>query len=92
MRSSAIDPKEMFSYEPSSVPFALSHKDCGLRKSEKIVLMSILEERVYVFPQLPSEGNIPTAVMIYGMAFTRNYVQVAQLTLVIFACVIIASL
>ena len=31
--------------------------------------MSILEERVNVFPQLPSESDVPTAVMIVGMAF-----------------------
>ena len=62
----------MFSYELSSVPFALSHKDCSLGKSEKSVLMSILEERVNVFPQLPSEGDVPTAVMIDGMAFMQK--------------------
>ena len=34
--------------------------------------MSILEERVNVFPQLPSEGDVPTAVMIDGMAFIQK--------------------
>ena len=62
----------MFSYELSSVPFALSHKDCSLGKSEKSVLMSILEKRVNVFPQLPSEGDVPTAVMIDGMALIQK--------------------
>ena len=54
------------------MPFALSHKDGSLRKSEKSVLMSILEERVNVFPQLPSECDVPTAVMIDGMAFIQK--------------------
>ena len=71
-KSRAIDLKEVFSYELSSVPFALSHKDGSLRKSEKSVLMSILEERVHVYPQLPSEGDVPTAVMIDGMAFIQK--------------------
>ena len=54
---------------PLCPTFTLSHKDGSLRKSEKSVLMSILEERVNVFPQLPSEGYVPTAVMIDGLAF-----------------------
>ena len=34
--------------------------------------MSIREERVNIFPQLPSEGVVPTAVMIDGMAFIQK--------------------
>ena len=56
------------------MPFALSHKDGSLRKSEKSVLMSILEETVHVYLQLlvPSEGDVPRAVMIDGMAFIQK--------------------
>ena len=54
------------------MPFALSHKDGILRKLEKSVLMSILEEKVNVFSQLPSEGDVPTAIMINGMAFIQK--------------------
>ena len=36
-KSRAIDLKEVFSYEFSSVPFALAHKDGSLRKSDKSV-------------------------------------------------------
>ena len=62
----------MFSFELSSVPFALSHKNVSLRKSEKSVPMSFLDEIVNVFPQLPSGGDVSTAVMIYGMAFIQK--------------------
>ena len=92
MRSRAIGPKEVFSYELSSVPFALSHKDGSLRKSEKSVLMSILEERVNVFPQLPSEGDVPTAVMIDGMAFIQKLRSGGATNFGDFACGIIARL
>ena len=71
-RCRAIDPKEVFNYELSSVLIALSHKYGSLRKSENSVLISILEKRVNVFPQLPSEGDVPTAVIIDGMAFIQK--------------------
>ena len=35
-KSRAIDLKEVFSYELSSVPFALAHKDGSLRKSDRV--------------------------------------------------------
>ena len=73
-KTRAIDLKIVFSHKLSPVPFALSHKDGSLRKSEKSVLMSILVERVHVFLQLlvPSEGDVPRAVMIDGMAFIQK--------------------
>ena len=73
-KTRAIELKIVFSHELSSVPFAISHKDGSLRKSEKSVLMSILEERVHVYLQLlvPSEGDVPRAVMIDGMAFIQK--------------------
>ena len=73
-KTRTIDFKIVFSHELSSVPFGLSHKDGSLRKSEKSVLMSILEERVHVYLQLlvPSEGDVPRAVMIDGMAFIQK--------------------
>ena len=63
----------MFTFELSSVPFSLSHKNGSLRNSEKSVLMSILDEIVNVFPQLPSGGDVPTGVMIDGMAFIQKF-------------------
>ena len=71
-KSRAIDLKEVFSYELSPVPFALAHKDGSLRKSDKSVLMSVLEETVTVLPQLPSDSAIPTALMVDGIAFIQK--------------------
>ena len=71
-KSRAIDLKEVFSYELSPVPFALAHKDGSLLKSDKSVLMSVLEETVTVLPQLPSDSAIPTVLMVDGMAFIQK--------------------
>ena len=71
-KSRAIDLKEVFSYELSPVTFALAHKDGSLRKSDKSVLMSVLEETVTVLPQLPSDSAIPIALMVDGMAFIQK--------------------
>ena len=71
-RSRAVDLKEVFSFELSSVPFALSNKDGSLRKSDKSVLMSVLEEKVHASPQLPSDVDVPTAFMVDGMAFIQK--------------------
>ena len=91
-KSRAIDLKDVFGYELSPMPFALAHKNGSLRKSDKSVLMSVLEETVTVLPQLPSNSAIPTALMVNGMASSRSYVPAAQYTLATFAYDIINSL
>ena len=54
------------------MPFALFHKKWYFTKFKRSVLISIRAERVTVFPQLPPEGVVPTAVMIDGMAFIQK--------------------
>ena len=47
-----INLKEVLSYELSSVPFALAHRDGGIHKTAKSVLAKMFENQVEVLPRL----------------------------------------
>lgn len=67
-----IDLREVLKYELSSVPCALAHPDGTLRKSNKSVLLSVLEGFVDVLPRLPHDDEEPiTAKIIDGMALVQ---------------------
>ena len=75
----SVDLKEVFSYELSSIPFSLVHKEVTLRKANTSVLMTGLDGRVTVNPQLPAQdSSVNTAVIIDGMLWSKSCAQVEQ--------------
>lgn len=82
-----IDLRDVLSYELSPVPFALAHTDGTLSKSNKSVLLTVLEDSVQVLPRLPCDNDEPsTANIIDGMgavqmiktAGTRTFGEMAS--------------
>ena len=64
-----IDLRDVVTYELSPVPCALAHTDGTLRKSNKTILLTVLEDSVQVLPRLPCDNDEPlTANIIDGMA------------------------
>ena len=64
-----IDLRDVLTYELSPVPCALAHTDGTLRKSNKSILLTVLEGSVQVLPRLPCDNDEPlTANIIDGMA------------------------
>ena len=64
-----IDLRDVLTYELSPVPCALAHTDGTLRKSNKSILLTVLEDSVQVLPRLPCDNDEPlTANIIDGMA------------------------
>ncbi len=49
----SVNLKEVLSYELSAVPYSLAHRDSTMRKTDKSVLMKVLESKVEVMPRCP---------------------------------------
>lgn len=64
-----IDLRDVLTYELSPVPCALAHTDGTQRKSNKSILLTVLEDSLQVLPRLPCDNDEPlTANIINGMA------------------------
>ena len=65
-----IDLRDVLTYELSPVPCALAHTDGTLRKSNKSILLTVLEDSVQVLPRLPCDNDEPLTanILIDGMA------------------------
>ena len=67
--ATAILNKSHDTYQLSPVPCALTHVDGILRKSYKIILLTVLEDSVQVLPRLPGDNDDPLRANITdGMA------------------------
>lgn len=55
-----IDLRDVLTYELSPVPCALAHTDGTLRKSNKSILLTVLEDSVQVLPRLPCDNGTST--------------------------------
>ena len=55
-----IDLRDVLTYELSPVPCALAHTDGTLRKSNKSILLTVLEDGVQVLPRLPCDNGTST--------------------------------
>ena len=64
-----VNLREILSFELSSVPYSLAHTDGTLRKTNKSVLMQILEKNVTVEPRLTTE--MPTVHVFDAMAIVQ---------------------
>lgn len=68
-KSRDINLKKVLSYELSTVPYSLAHADGTLRKTTKSALLTELEKKVDVQPNLPRQTDgVTTAYMMDGMA------------------------
>ena len=65
-----VNLREVLSYELSTVPVAIAHRDGSLRKTTKSSLMSVLEKNVTALPSLPL-SFVPTACVIDAMALIQ---------------------
>lgn len=70
-RARDVNLREVLKYELSSVPCSLAYTDGSLRKTNKSVLLKVLEEQVQVLPRLPIEEDQSTAYILDGMAVVQ---------------------
>ena len=64
--------REILCYEHSTVPYALVHTDGTLRKTNKSLLLQILETYVTVEPRLPCHQDMPTFQILDAMGLVQS--------------------